>query len=986
MSDITIIKEENTLEITQEVNTIEIAANGPAGAAGTDGEGVPVGGTTGQVLAKNSNTDYDTEWINVDLSPYELLSNKVTTLASPNNNDYPTTQLLSDSLNSITPVIPVYMLSGTNSDISGYESAVALSSYTAGALATTSQTVTTAETLLEEFATNLGFPNSTAFPVGLFSFHWETQKSSGPRFYYTYAKLFKRSAGGTETLLLTSDNSSQVSANTVTQVDVTAFSGSIIPLLATDRIIVKIYARTVTGSDTITLRWDDNTDSRFQIAGSSLSYVPENVANKATSFAVINDTLYPSIQLVNSGLSGKANTSLSNLSSVAINQDLIADTDVSRSLGSSALRWVGAYISELYNAAVMRFNIAAGTLHDDSGNAVIDLAGLSLTDNTGTSAVNWQVRYLIDSGNKTSLNWESRTALDSFEIESINWESRKLKDSFIVDSVDWENRTLVNRSGSDVANWSDLELLDNNGERSIEWQARKLKDDNGIVAVDYFDRRLVASDGTTTAIDFSNPAGPTSITQTQGDNSTKIATTSYVDTGLSAKENALTISTGLTRSVNTVTNNLSTGIASANQTVTGSTLASGTLTLSSTTNATKGKILFGTSAYDEVNNRLGITQTVPTSKLEIQTNSIGGTQNTSSGIALTNATAAAAAAQQLSPALRFQGNGWKTTATAASQPVEFIIDVIPVQGTTSPTSALRFLSSINGSAFAQQMTLSNAGVLSPVALSTGSFSANSAVINGPMQSATTGTNANFSVISATAFARRTEAQFLTGGVTTSARTTFYGNTSSALTATDNHANIIVARAPLTTAASGTHATIANLSITPLGTVTSGGAAVTNSTSFYVDGASAGGTNQHAVLIAAGVTTLAPSTTTRASLNIPSGTAPSSPVNGDIWNTGTELGFRQSATTYIIDKVLKGSATLDFPSTAAGTSSDLTITVTGAADGDVVSLGVPNGSTLANGVFSAWVSAADTVKVRFTNTNLVTALDPASGTFKVNVSK
>lgn len=37
-------------------------ATGPTGPAGADGEGVPVGGTTGQVLAKASNDDYDTEW------------------------------------------------------------------------------------------------------------------------------------------------------------------------------------------------------------------------------------------------------------------------------------------------------------------------------------------------------------------------------------------------------------------------------------------------------------------------------------------------------------------------------------------------------------------------------------------------------------------------------------------------------------------------------------------------------------------------------------------------------------------------------------------------------------------------------------------------------------------------------------------------------------------------------------------------------------
>ena len=36
---------------------------GAAGAKGDTGAGVPTGGTTGQVLAKNSNTNYDTHWV-----------------------------------------------------------------------------------------------------------------------------------------------------------------------------------------------------------------------------------------------------------------------------------------------------------------------------------------------------------------------------------------------------------------------------------------------------------------------------------------------------------------------------------------------------------------------------------------------------------------------------------------------------------------------------------------------------------------------------------------------------------------------------------------------------------------------------------------------------------------------------------------------------------------------------------------------------------
>ena len=56
-------------------------------------------------------------------------------------------------------------------------------------------------------------------------------------------------------------------------------------------------------------------------------------------------------------------------------------------------------------------------------------------------------------------------------------------------------------------------------------------------------------------------------------------------------------------------------------TLIGGTASGNNLTLVSTSNATKGKILFGTSAYDEVNNRLGIGTTTPANILSILGNS-----------------------------------------------------------------------------------------------------------------------------------------------------------------------------------------------------------------------------------------------------------------------------------------------------------------------------------------------------------------------------
>jgi hypothetical protein len=88
----------------------------------------------------------------------------------------------------------------------------------------------------------------------------------------------------------------------------------------------------------------------------------------------------------------------------------------------------------------------------------------------------------------------------------------------------------------------------------------------------------------------------------------------------------------------------------------------------------------------------------------------------------------------------------------------------------------------------------------------------------------------------------------------------------------------------------------------------------------------------------------------------------------------------------ITKILSATATLDFGSIAANSFADLTITVTGAAVGDTVSLGVPNGSLLNDISFFGWVSATNTVTIRCSNVSSTTARDPASGTFRATVTQ
>lgn len=105
-------------------------------------------------------------------------------------------------------------------------------------------------------------------------------------------------------------------------------------------------------------------------------------------------------------------------------------------------------------------------------------------------------------------------------------------------------------------------------------------------------------------------------------------------------------------------------------------------------------------------------------------------------------------------------------------------------------------------------------------------------------------------------------------------------------------------------------------------------------------------------------------------------------NSNVFRVNLGAGWKAVRTATLI----KASATLNFPSTAAQSESALTISAPGAVVGDVVHLGVPDAATTASSCYSAWVSAADTVTVRFSNYGPSVARDPASGVFTVAVEQ
>lgn len=116
------------------------------------------------------------------------------------------------------------------------------------------------------------------------------------------------------------------------------------------------------------------------------------------------------------------------------------------------------------------------------------------------------------------------------------------------------------------------------------------------------------------------------------------------------------------------------------------------------------------------------------------------------------------------------------------------------------------------------------------------------------------------------------------------------------------------------------------------------------------------------------------------------TAEDGALNYDTTGSVKNLIFDVGTTHFILAKSLTGTATLDYPSISAGAISTLTITVTGAAVGDPVSVGVDNASMAAGIMFGQpYVSSVNTVTLPAYNTT-ASSVDPASGTFRASVIK
>ena len=111
--------------------------------------------------------------------------------------------------------------------------------------------------LIEESATKIGNPNVTNIPAGNWNFEQYVSMSSTGGTPSLFAQIYKRSSGGTETLIA-SNTSNPVSIDQGTSKNLYKFSVSVptTSILTTDRIVIKLNGRNL-GANTMTCHFEN---------------------------------------------------------------------------------------------------------------------------------------------------------------------------------------------------------------------------------------------------------------------------------------------------------------------------------------------------------------------------------------------------------------------------------------------------------------------------------------------------------------------------------------------------------------------------------------------------------------------------------------------------------------------------------------------------------------------------------------------------------
>lgn len=299
-----------------------------------------------------------------------------------------------------------------------------------------------------------------------------------------------------------------------------------------DQLFVENVCTGDTAGDVLTLSgWDVDGASYVEFLTITANNTPTcALAGSVTSVTqapLDNSTKLATTAYVDAATGGGsgANVSLSNLVAVAINTSLVSDTDLADSLGSPTIRWDEIFCETL-SAGHTIGNVINFSARDVDGATTFDFI-TATSGNTPTCVINGSVTGTTQAANDNSTKLATTAYADSAASARANVALSNLSGVSINTSL-ISDTDVTDNLGSQAIRWNNIYTATvQTGDTAADTLQIGAWDVDGAVFVPFF---TCTAGNTPTGVLASSVTGTT---QAASDNSTKLATTAYVDNQVS---------------------------------------------------------------------------------------------------------------------------------------------------------------------------------------------------------------------------------------------------------------------------------------------------------------------------------------------------------------------------------------------------------------------------------------------------------------------
>jgi hypothetical protein len=151
---------------------------------------------------------------------------------------------------------------------------------------------------IESYLTPSGYPNSLILPGGVWSFYLHSYKQDSSSSFDLYCDVYKRTSGGVETYLFSTDPFDVTTTASTPSMGITDayFSGT--PLTVSDRILVLVRA-TNTGVSTKQITFVTEGLSHYSYGITTFNGIPPNVSSLSTSDGISGNSTTGAVSIVN---------------------------------------------------------------------------------------------------------------------------------------------------------------------------------------------------------------------------------------------------------------------------------------------------------------------------------------------------------------------------------------------------------------------------------------------------------------------------------------------------------------------------------------------------------------------------------------------------------------------------------------------------------------------------------------------------------------